>query len=360
MAGIFGFFDYSKEGRGVYPDDPPKGPIATFFSILGRKFWKICSINLMYIVLSLPALLLSFLGSSYVVQAFLPNLTAESLAKALESAGVTLQEGVTLLDFANIQILQVYVLVAMLMFGLSLIVVGPVLAGVTYVLRNYSREEHAFIWMDFKEQARKNLKQSLVSGAISLVVTLLFIINFAFYSNSTFVSAGLLRVFLQTIITILFILWCFMQMYLYPMMVTFKLTIRQMFKNCLLFSIMRLPLNILMMILSVFILFVIPGVLLFLGYGISVLMAIVWYLFIAFGLNLLMTNFFAYRGLDKYMIKRIKAAESLNEETEEEAAAIADGEEQDGEETAEGGQAAPPKTEDEKGGLVQSPDGVRP
>ena len=68
MAGLFGLFDYTKEGKGVYPDEPPKGPVSTFFSVLGRKFWKICTINLMYVILSLPALVLAFFSASFVVR----------------------------------------------------------------------------------------------------------------------------------------------------------------------------------------------------------------------------------------------------------------------------------------------------
>ncbi|MEA4888245.1 MAG: YesL family protein [Clostridiaceae bacterium] len=366
MAGFFGLFDYSKEGKGVYPDDPPKGPIPTFFSILGRKFWKICTINLMYVLFSLPALLIAFFGASYVLQAFLPGLTPESLADAFAKANLSLQEGITMLDFANIQILQLYFLLAMLIVGLSLVVVGPVQAGVTYVLRNYSREEHAFIWMDFKEHAGKNLKQSLICSLISLAVTFIFVINFSFYSNSSFIGSGLLRVFLQTVIVILFLLWCMMQMYIYPMMVTFELSIKQMMKNCLLFSIMRLPLNLLILILSALILFVIPGIMLFMGYGISVLLAIVWYVFLAFGLNLLMTNFFTYRGLDKYMISRIKASESLNDESEENTEEAEEDTEEAQEDTGDAGSdkqedgqtALPPSAEDHQGGMLKSPTGA--
>lgn len=359
MAGIFGLFDFTKEGPGVYPDEPPKGPFGTFFAVLGRKFWKIVTINLMYIVLSLPAFLLTFFGASFVVQSFFPNLTAESLADVLEKSGIALQEGITFLDFANIQILQIYIMTAMLLVGLHLVIVGPVHAGIVYILRNYSREEHAFVWMDFKEHARSNLKQSLITSGISLVFTVLFVINYAFYNMNLVLGSNLLRIFLQTVIVILFLLWCMMQIYLYPMMITFELKTKQLLRNCLMFSILRLPLNILILLASFIILFVIPGILLFLGYGLSVLAAFLWYFFFAIGFNLFLTTFFAYRALDKHMISRIKAAESLNEEdTAEEAADDADEEtdeeEEETEEEADGKKKAGPENEPEPG-FVRSP-----
>lgn len=353
MAGFFGLFDYTKEGKGVYPDDPPKGPISTFFSVLGRKFWKICTINILYVVFSLPALILAFFSASFVVQTFLPGMTVESLVKLFEESGLILQEGVTMQDFANVQMLQIFFITAMFLVGLSLVIVGPVHAGVTYVLRNYSREEHAFVWLDFKENALKNLKQSLISGLISVLLTFIFVVNFSFYSSSSFISNDILRVFLKTLVVILFILWCMVQMYLYPMMVTFQLTLKQLLKNCMLFSILRLPLNILMLFFSTLILFVIPGVLLFMGYGITVMLAGVWYVVLAFGLNLLMTNFFVYRALDKYMIKRIRDAESLNEETDGVTADVERDDEEDESSDEEDGRQS--EEEAEKGGFVPSP-----
>src|SRR5690606_4360718 len=103
MAGFFGFFDYTKEGKGVYPDEPPKGPIAGFFAILGRKFWKICTINLMYILFSLPALVLAFFSAMYVTSVLLPGLTLETLTKIFAESGITLQEGITFEEFAASQ-----------------------------------------------------------------------------------------------------------------------------------------------------------------------------------------------------------------------------------------------------------------
>jgi uncharacterized membrane protein YesL len=354
MAGFFGLFDFTKEGPGVYPDEPPKGPFGTFFAVLGRKFWKIVTINLMYIVLSLPAFLITFFGASFVVQAFFPNLTPEVLAELFEKSGITLQEGISLIDFANVQILQLYILVAMLLVGLHLVIVGPVHAGIVYILRNYSREEHAFVWMDFKEHARNNMKQSFATSGISLLFTVLFVVNYAFYNSNLVMGSNILRVFLQTVIVILFIIWCMMQLYLYPMMITFDLKIKQLLRNCLMFAILRLPLNLLILLASFIILFVIPGILLFLGYGISVLGAFLWYAFFAIGFNLFMTTFFGYRALDKHMIQRIKAAESLNEEDAEEEAEEAEEDEEADEEEADDKKKANPENEPEPG-FVRSP-----
>ncbi|HAL73843.1 MAG TPA: hypothetical protein DCM45_01975 [Clostridiales bacterium] len=353
MAGIFGFFDYTKEGKGVYPDEPPKGPIATFFAVLGRKFWKIVQINLMYILFSLVSVIVSILAASLMLNWIFPGMTIEAIAKLLESTGIVLTEGHAFVEYAASQLVIIYIILGFLLTGLSLIITGPVHAGFTYILRNYSREEHAFIWMDFKEHLAKNFKQSLLSGLISFIVTVVILFNFAFYLN-TEINLGIFRTLLLSIITIILLIWSIMQMYVYPMMVTFQLTLKQIYKNSLLFSIMRLPVNVALLIVSILLVFGIPLILFMIGTNITFFIAIVYYLFLAFGVNLLMTNFFVYRGIDKYMIQKIKAAEEMNEEDAAESPA-----DEQASQTESDSEEDQPAKEDENGPLTEVPVGAK-
>ena len=54
MAGIFGLFDYAKEGPGVSKDAPKKRPFFAFMEIYGRKFWNLALAGLLYSLVSLP------------------------------------------------------------------------------------------------------------------------------------------------------------------------------------------------------------------------------------------------------------------------------------------------------------------
>ena len=49
MAGIFGFFDYSKPGKGVEKDEPQKPRFLYFWELFFRKFWKLIQLNLLYV-----------------------------------------------------------------------------------------------------------------------------------------------------------------------------------------------------------------------------------------------------------------------------------------------------------------------
>jgi uncharacterized membrane protein YesL len=309
MAGFFGLFNYNKEGKGVNPEDLDRGPMPTFFGVVGRKFWKLIMINLMYVLFSLPAVFIAFFGSSYFIQALFPNYQM-----ALSSAAETLTDNADALVLQAMEMTLLMVLFGALMIGLSMIIAGPVHAGIVYVLRNYAREEHAFIWSDFKDNAISNFKQSMVSSLISLAVTAIFIVNLYFYRQTEMIQQEMLRTILVTVIVLMYVIWCIMQMYLYPMMVTFKLTLKQMYRNSFYFAILKLPMNLLFLLLSVVIMLIVPAAMLFTNTGIAFIIAIFWYVFIAFAFNLLMTTFFAYRGLDKYMLSKL--AEDDNDDVD--------------------------------------------
>lgn len=54
MAGFFGLFDYTKPGKGVDKNAPQKKRFFHFFELYFRKFWKLITLNLIYILFCIP------------------------------------------------------------------------------------------------------------------------------------------------------------------------------------------------------------------------------------------------------------------------------------------------------------------
>lgn len=339
MAGFFGLFDYNKEGPGVYLNEPPKGPFKTFFTVLGRKFWKIITVNIMYCIFSLPVIVLAVLIGMYVFPSVLPFLQLENFEKLLapltssqisQTVSQTVSQAVSQVavsgkdttvvlspkEAAAALFLLITVTMSMALIGLQLIVLGPVQAGVTYIFRNYSREEHAFIWGDFKDHMRKNWKQSAVTSLIGIVAFMIISVNISFYSGNLVASNNILNGILTGMVFILLLIFSMMQMYIYPMMVTFKFTVRQLYKNALLLTLARLPFNIGILLLTLIVTFVIPFMFIFFLSTIGIFACIVYYLFIGFGLNLLITNFYVYRQMKKYLIDPILQKEQEEKEAQ--------------------------------------------
>ncbi len=48
------FFDYQSSGKGVAKNAPQKKPFFRYFEILGRKFWQVLELNLLFVLFCLP------------------------------------------------------------------------------------------------------------------------------------------------------------------------------------------------------------------------------------------------------------------------------------------------------------------
>ena len=184
MAGIFGLFNYAKEGPGVAKDAPKKRSFVIFFEILGRKIW---------------------------------NLTVAGLLWSL--------------------------------FSLPILTHGLADAGLTRITRNYAREKHAFVWADFIESIKKNWKTALPVGIINTLITAVLCYNAYYYVGAfmeglapefTTMDYIIIGVNLMVLVT-----FSWMKFYIPFLVVTFKLRLKQIYKNAFLFAGANLPVNVL-------------------------------------------------------------------------------------------------------------------
>jgi len=198
MAGFFGLFDYNKVGPGVSKGGPQKKAFVRFFEIYMRKFWKLAVANLLYVVVSLP---------------------------------------VATVGLAN--------------------------AGLAYITRNFVREKHAFVYADFTDTIKKNWKQALPIGIINTVIMALliidlFILNDDFIANIINAVAGketyayepntMNFIFTALILSIMTV-FSFMKYYIYIMIITFKLSLKQIYKNSIIFAFAGLGRNIMIFLI---------------------------------------------------------------------------------------------------------------
>ncbi len=203
-----GLFNRMYYGNPNKPDlkyeDLKKKRFKLFFTVLQVRFWKLIQLNLMYSVFWLPAFIWVYIQSL---------VTAET------------GEPITLVFFL--------VLLPCLLFA------GPATAGVTYVIRNWARDEHAWVFSDFKDAWKMNWKESLLIMLINGLVLMLFYVAVTFYRamamNSIFYFV------LYYFMLLIGLVYAMMNIYIFPLLVTYKLTIRQIYRNALIFTLAKLP-----------------------------------------------------------------------------------------------------------------------
>lgn len=220
MAGFFGFSDYDKPGPGVQKGEPQSHGVIRYFVVYGRKFWNLALLNLIYFLCSLPAIaiytfLILFFWGAQIAKLFDPVSANSVLAVFLYSASALLVAA----------------------FG-----TGPATAGMTYVLKNYSVEEHAWVWDDFKDNFKSNFKQSFIVFLVDLGVITLSYIDFFFYAQKSIV--------LLFVLVFLIIIYLVMHQYIYVLIVSYKLSLKQLYKYSFALSMIKFPRNLLVFVLG--------------------------------------------------------------------------------------------------------------
>lgn len=195
---------YSKPGKGIKKNQPEKRAVFAFIELYFGKFWDLIKINLIMFV------------------CFIPLITA-----------------LTIPGLEGMYIVALLILQSMLF--------GPCICGVSYLLRNFTAKSHAWIWSDFKDVFIDNYKYGFIMGVIDiLVIWLLYVAN----NYYTLVLGGTMGAVVSAVIIVSFALFVMINMYIYPMIVTFDNTLSSHFKNALVFTLANLPRSVLAFVID--------------------------------------------------------------------------------------------------------------
>lgn len=204
--GFLGIGNYSKPGKGVSKNAPEKKRFFLFFELLFRKFWKLIQVNFLFILAFIPLVLVALF--------IFPWFEGPMLNKIL--AGI-----ITVI---------------------AAIPIGPATTGLTYVLRNYAREQHAFIFSDFKDAIKDNWKQSVPTGILLIIIGILFVFTITFYYSN--VAQSTLYTVMLGITLAVALLILFASYYVYLLIITVNLKLTQIYKNALILAVLGLRTNL--------------------------------------------------------------------------------------------------------------------
>lgn len=139
---------------------------------------------------------------------------------------------------------------------LPIITIGPATAAVSKILRNYAREEHAFIFSDFWETFKQNFWKSIGISVLNVILfsILYFDISFFLSNNEQIINVSstmppLIRIISLAVTLSGLVLLLFFNYYVFTMLVTFKLNFKQLLKNSFIFALIGFWRNILITII---------------------------------------------------------------------------------------------------------------
>ncbi len=314
---LFGFFDYNRDNRPDAVEEDTTPTLKRYFKLLGRRFWKLITLNLMMLPLILPLLICFYL---YVSMRQTP-VAGEVLFPQLLGANAVSGTPVTTLLFdlfgaqQNIPVFTTWTYIGMgICIAFLVITFGWQNVGAAYIVRNMVRGEPVFIWSDYFYAIKRNLKQGFFLGLIDALVlfTLGFDIAYFWGRTGTFtLDAGFY------ITLALIVIYFLMRFYIYLMLVTFDLSIYKILKNALIFSMLGFKRNI-MGVLGIALITGLHILLLLLLIstplsGLPIILPFLWYM----AAVTFTSAYAAYPVIDRYMIAPYAGQENEEEPHDE-------------------------------------------
>ena len=278
------FLDSRRSGGGVGKNDPELKGLDKFFELLKRKFRSYMTLNLLYLALSIPTIIYYTFILMYLLYGLLNNENA--IALFFMSLGGAI--------------------------GLVTFFSGtPCSSGYYYVLRNYVREEHAWVASDLFEHTRKNFMSSLGSYLINVIFVTVSLGNIHIYPHLIdAIGLNLSTILLISFFAVIVIFYAMMQPYIWTLTVTFDLGFVNVYRNSFLLTMLKLPRNIGSLILRMG-LFV-------LAYFLHPLLGIVLSILALTSVIGLISQFMAYPVVDQYMMHKSGEEEEECEDEDEE------------------------------------------
>lgn len=266
----FDFFNIQKPGKGVEKREyVPRFEL--FWELLWRKGWLMVKTNFLYLVTSILALIFIWFGFATVSTGILATF-----------------KGSVFLSASTLY--------------LSVIGIGFIMPGLSFLTRYFVTQRHVFLFSDYFEQIFVNFKKSIILFIADSLIIYLSTVAYAWYSELSAIN-GIMLIPLG-ILTAGLTIYFMMHFYIYPIMVTFDLGLRDVLKNSLLLTLAHLPWNLL-------ILFIISAIS-FLLYFLNITIGLI----IAATIGIAMINFIVNFMVDPIIYKHLYVPAEVIAESE--------------------------------------------
>ncbi len=226
---------YLKPGKGISANEPEKRSFFRFWEIIGEKFSKIIGLNIIYVLFSLPFI---------VLMVFIAPIDYEWIKNLLPQ----MSEGD--ISMAYISLKAFFAFIMFSIFGS-----GPISAVYAHIIRCFANRTPVWVISDGKDIFKENFKQSMILVLIDILVIFFLPNAMKLYYSLYMQTQNTIFYIAIFVLAIAFLIYGWMHFYIYQFMTTFTLTLRQIFKNSLLVTLGSIPFNLILTIISVAVIF---------------------------------------------------------------------------------------------------------
>ena len=193
--------------------------------------------------------------------------------------------------------------------AVCLFLTGPMLAGISLLMRNWSRGEPCMRWQTLFGGMKRNFLQALGFSLIEGLMPLAAYSALRYYGNLGD-SAGVGYYVLFGFVALVVIFSLLMRQLVYTLMVTYRLSFGQIIKNAFMITFLELPGSVLTLLKNLIPVAVIALLLWLLpAYsGLLVVLALAYYALFGIALERFLSASFANRALEKHINAKLSGA----------------------------------------------------
>ena len=284
-------------------EERAKGPFAHFFISGWNHLVRLMGVNVLFMLFNIPALAIAA-GFAIV---FMPGLiNAFDLGRF-----ITVPVNETYAVSSELLML-LYVFFIVSITASLLVCVGPFQAGFAQVYKDIRNGTSVSLFGSFKVGLKENWKKSLVSMFIGIFFNAVILLAVSFYLNMK-TDVGIV---IGTVFCVLFIALILIQNFVYNLMVMTDLKLGQIYKNAMLFILIRFAPCLALGIVAALFYVIIPFYLLMSASYVTLGVFVFLY---SFGVvSWVQYGFSCYTGhlVDKYVAEEIKEEKSEDVELE--------------------------------------------
>ena len=284
-------------------DERAKGPFAHFFISGWNHLVRLMGVNVLFLLFNIPSLAIAF-GFSIV---FMPGIvSAFNLNKFIS---ITADAGTEVVSYQLLSLLMVFFVISVT--ASLLICIGPFQTGFAQVYKDIRNGTSVSLFGSFKVGLKENWKKALVSMFIGIFLSAVFILAVSFYLN----MKTDLGIVIGTVFCVLYVAFILVQNFAYNLMVTTDLKLGQIYKNSLLFLLIRFGHCLALGIVVILFYILIPFVLLMSASYTTLGIFIFIYSFLVIAWVQYGLSYYTGRLIDRYVAEDEEPSEENSEET---------------------------------------------
>ena len=225
--------DQNKKDNSIDFEERAKGPFAHFFISGWNHLVRLMAVNALFILFNIPALVIAFFYGDVFLHGLINAFDLNKFISVPSAEGAITPAVTNVVSYQLLSLLFVFFVISMV--ASLLICVGPFQAGFAHVYKDIRNGTSVSLFGSFKTGLKENWKKGLASMFIGMILSAVIILAVSFYLN-TKTDAGII---IGTIFCVIYIAFILVQNFAYNLMVSTDLKLGKIYKNAVLFILLR-------------------------------------------------------------------------------------------------------------------------